>query len=474
MSRQTTSWKRWRIVGVALLQLGLAAVPVGAWASPEEADSEESAPASEESSLTSSLSHLIQVTGAYWFNELGRGAHRAWFELEYRPRLVLEWEDGVRIVGEPILRGAVSTPALDVGLSVDDGALDYERNAFAGLADRQAMIFKEAHVGFSAGAVDLAFGWQIFSWGKADAFRPLDVFQTADYTDRLRDERLGILSLSAAWGSDEWLVEGVWVPLPMVDRFASATNNVWSVLPRGPEGFLPSTLDRSGLPELRLDGGEGGLRVSYFGENSDWTLVYARSLDRSPSTLEVSSILASPASPRLLIKPSFERFHLFGASVGGPWMDYLLRLDAAYVLYDRPSPGLVSSGVRLVAGIERRWDLFRGAGTLLATAQYGLDTTAAETFALTDGRLPSPSRVFRHAVTASLMTTWRERYTVELKALTALEPWAWVVRGHVKYKLQDGVVAWMGCDLLNASSGSAISSLRRADRLLVGLELRAQ
>lgn len=400
------------------------------------------------------LTHLSKLGATYWIREPFPEAKRVGAELEYRPRLTLGLE-GVRLVLEPLIRACASMAEL--------GESD-----FSVAPDRQVALVKEAFLRAQGGPIDFGVGWQIFSWGKADGFRPLDVFQAADLSDRIRDETLGVLSASVTLGGEEWTAEAVWVPWPVSSRVSYDPQNALSALPRR-VGRLAVAANLADARRRDLADGELGVRMGYSGHLFDLAAVWARSWDRVPTSLAVSIGPGEGGASIAIVAPVFSRFTLWGAAIAVPLDAFVLRADAGLFLYDGAPAPYGQVGIRAVAGLERRIGFGNGLGSLFLILEYAFDQTAPDRLALVDGKLPSPFRIFRNALIGSASLDLGEKFRAELKGLVDLASAANLVRASATYRLDDGVSLSAGADAVSGSSRSLIGPLTGALRVTVGL-----
>ncbi len=402
------------------------------------------------------LAHVMKLTALSSFGEPLPGADRVWTELEYRPRLTIEVQESARLVLEPLLRACAARATLDWS------------STFTSCPDRQAAELKEVYLRLHGGLGDLGVGWQVFSWGKADGIRPLDVFQLVDDSDRLREETLGIPSASVTAGGEEWTIEGVWVPARMTSRVSFASRNPWSVLPRL-DGVAVVAVQP---PPDALDAldGEGGVRIGYSGHALDAAILSARGRDHVPTSMALVPGVDANGAPVLRAIPIYAAFTLFGATVAVPVSGNLLRLDAGIFLRDHPSEPFQANGVRLVAGYERR-EGFGSGGSILLIAQYIYDGTAPTRLEAIGGRVPSPFRLFQHGASVSVTVSLRdELLKIEGKGLLDVQAGAGILSVTVTYRPSDAARLWVGADYLGGPSTSMIGRLTGADRFLAGLE----
>jgi hypothetical protein len=410
----------------------------------------------EKSALRRLVSQQFRVSTTLWPGNLGQGVDPFWGEVEYRPRVS---GTGSRLSGaaEGLFRATTSGFAH----LPEAGGLDDRRRGLQVQSDRQAALIKELSLSVDS-PVDFVVGWQVVSWGHGtDGVQPLDVFQRHDVTDRLRPEQLGVAAVSASLGNEVWDAEAVWIPSSPTDRVATAPSNVWYPFPRSPAG---GTLDAAG-PAFDLINGEVGVRTTWHGRRADVAVMAARTRDRVPSMLELHDGPGGAIQVRSLYDP----YWLVGASFVRIAGSYVLRAEALRATYSDSAGPLVTSGVRGVAGVERR---FSSAGALYTViAQYATDTTASERVRQEGENVSSPFRIYRHALTGSVAVSWRQQYELETRAMVELRAGSTIASAKFSYRASDHFTIWAAADLVTGRSGTWIERLDSADRILAGINV---
>ena len=404
------------------------------------------------------LAQEFRLSTALWPGSVASGVDRFWGEIEYRPRAT-GTRSRVSGAAELLFRASMSGFAL----SPDDSRADGGERGLRIQSDRQAAIVKELSVSVHA-PVDLVIGWQILSWGHAtDGVRVLDVFQRQDLTDRLRPEPLGIPAVSASFGNRGWETEAVWVPGAISDRLAASPSNVWYAFPRSSTVAEVDT----GAPGFSLSHGEVGIRVSRYGQHGDIALMAARTRDRVPSAVELRR---DASTGELQARSLFEPYWLVGASAVRTAGSYLLRAEALHATYSDAASAVVKSGIRAVAGVERRISASTDSHYTLI-AQYAMDTTGSEQVVQDGAFLSSPFRIYGHALTASATAAWRRQYQLETRLMRGLDHGSTVASAKLGYTHNDHLTIWIAADQVGGRAGSWLERLDAADRILVGVNV---
>ena len=403
------------------------------------------------------IAHEFRISTALWPGSPGDGVDPFWAEIEYRPRIT-GTQSRVSGTAELLFRATMSGFAH----APDGGSSAQGRRGLGIQSDRQAAMVKELSISVDT-PVDLVIGWQILSWGHAtDGVRALDVFQRQDLTDRLRPEQLGIAAVSASVGNGDWEGEAVWVPSGPTDRIAATASNVWYALPRS-----LGTLDEMAPPPFSLSNGEGGIRVTRYGQRGDFAIVAARTRDRAPSVLEFRR---DAVTGGLQVQPLFKPYWLVGASVVRTAGSYLLRAEALHATYPDRVGTLVKNGIRGVAGVERRIGS-TGDSRYTFIAQYATDTTGSERILQEGTYLASPFRIYRHALTGSANVEWRQQYELETRVMRELNRGSMVTSAKFSYRRSDHLTMWIAADFVAGRSGTWLQRLDAADRVLAGINV---
>lgn len=200
---------------------------------------------------------------------------------------------------------------------------------------------REAYLEKSLGNFDFKAGRFITVWGRADKVNPTDVFSTRNYnllvTDD-EDQRLGIFTTQVAYNIESYRLIALWQP-------------EWRK-PTYPLGQLPSgvTIDY-GSPEKKSE--QFGVKLDHSG-SVDWSVSYARAVDRGP---DIKVLSATPTSQALEFQ--FNPIDVFGFDAATPVGDYGLRGEIAYTKTKDSSgndPSIKNSNVFGVLGIERTFN----------------------------------------------------------------------------------------------------------------------
>ncbi len=200
--------------------------------------------------------------------------------------------------------------------------------------------FKEFYVTHTSGSLDLRAGIQRFAWGQLDEYPPNDLLNPWDYTQfllkPLEDRKIGVPSLSAAFGAAGWTYETVWVPmlvpyrLPMpyerwagtsiVSMIAQSVTNA-EIVPQEPN-----------LPDRKIENSSVGLRIKHAGE-IEWAVNLFHGYDPRP-VFKTTSLSIIPQVTKINVDPGyvpdFHKINVIGMDAAAVKGDLSLRAEAAY------------------------------------------------------------------------------------------------------------------------------------------------
>lgn len=203
---------------------------------------------------------------------------------------------------------------------------------------RFAWDLREGYLERSVGDVDLKIGRRILVWGRADKINPTDVWSVRDLTliaTDDEDQRLGAVAAQAEWHLGPVSLIGVWQPEWRAPIFP---------FPPLPAGIAARTVGPSHAEA------QFGFKIDHSGSGVDWSLSYARVIDKTPDLrLESSTILDFVYHP----------MEMLGADAAVPVGQYGLRGEVAYKR--QLQRGIALSATKyddlfLVAGVERTFD----------------------------------------------------------------------------------------------------------------------
>ncbi|MFH0725860.1 MAG: hypothetical protein V2B19_05850 [Pseudomonadota bacterium] len=201
--------------------------------------------------------------------------------------------------------------------------------------------FKEFYGAYVTDSFELRAGVQRFAWGRLDEYPINDHLNPWDYTQflltPLEERKIGVPSLSALLGNNDWRFQAVLVPLFVPCRL-SLPGESWSGFPEAsalskiPD--LEITPAEPDLPPAGLKNSSAGFRLLHYGP-VEWALTLFHGYDSRP-VFKTTALAIHSLPAKLLIDPGsvpdFHKMTSMGIDAAGIIGDWSLRAEAAYSL----------------------------------------------------------------------------------------------------------------------------------------------
>lgn len=210
---------------------------------------------------------------------------------------------------------------------------------------------REGYAQTTFGRLDLRVGRQIIVWGRADKVNPTDSWSTRDFTllaPNDDDQRLGVTTLQATWNAGAYRIISLWQP--------EWRQPVLPIPPQPPGVSLLNLTPRDPAQQW-------GIKLDHSGDGLDWSVSYARSLDRTPDLAVLSD-----GPQGLSLGLAYRLISVIGADAAVPAGQFGLRAEVAYTRTENPDgtdPLTQRRNAFAVLGCERTFD-----GVLNINAQY--------------------------------------------------------------------------------------------------------
>ena len=191
------------------------------------------------------------------------------------------------------------------------------------LKDRSGFQLREAYAYYSDDHWDVRAGWQIITWGVADALRLTDIISPMDYTEFLAqdydDIRIPVGALRLRYSREKWCFEAVAIPVSSFFELPTDDKNPWSVgpLPIGDE------------PNHRLSNMEYGGRLSFFLSGIDFSFSALHTWNKMPVFCDGIG--------------QYRRMTMLGADVSVPVGKFVVRGEVAEYLDEAQTFGRAAS-----------------------------------------------------------------------------------------------------------------------------------
>lgn len=200
---------------------------------------------------------------------------------------------------------------------------------------------KELYGAYATDLFELRAGVQRFAWGRLDEYPINDLLNPWDYTRFIRkpleDRKIGVPSLSARLGKNDWSLEAVWVPLHVPYRLPLPSERWSGITGTSALAALPGAQIDPKEPDLfpyTLDNSSGGVRLRHAG-TLDWGINLFHGYDPRP-VFKATALVITPANGTFVIDPGYvPDFHKItsvgvdAATVAGEWS---LRGEASYTM----------------------------------------------------------------------------------------------------------------------------------------------
>ena len=202
--------------------------------------------------------------------------------------------------------------------------------------ERPNLTFRELFLSGRFDSFEAHLGQLLVSWGKSDAFRPLNVVNPVDYTHFTDTRAIPVPAAQATFYSGAVQFNVVYVPLFLPARLPPAGTQY----DLSPQGAPP--INRV-MPDTALDQGQFMARLALFSE-IDASLVYGFQLDQG------GRLTAGLESGAPVLNRTFERIHQTGLAVSLPLGPIEVHAESAARFY--PAAETLEWSVRTIAGLN--------------------------------------------------------------------------------------------------------------------------
>jgi len=388
-------------------------------------------------------------------------------ELAAEPDLQLPLPDGFRLEAIGRLRADV-----------------YDRLGFTGeqslepmsrpidVADHADLALRELYVEGSVGPLWLRAGKQQIVWGQADGLKLLDVVDPQEFREFILppfdESRIPLWSLDAELPVGKTRLQLVWVPDPSTDvfpdpgkRFAFTTPLLLG--PPAPPG-LPVRVRHVDRPDDPIADSDAGVRLS--GSWHGWDLTANYLFHTSDIPLPFHELSLASGTPSAVVRPGFERTHLFGGSCSNAFGSVTVRCEFSYNLfYHSPAKSLDGNGVV-------RADQF---DYMIGLDWYRFEETLLSVQLFQSWALQNASRLVRNLAETNATFLARrqflnQRLTLEVMWIQNLNRGDGMARPKIRYELRDRLFVSLGFDWFYGKNRGLFGQFDRNDRLVIGLE----
>jgi hypothetical protein len=195
--------------------------------------------------------------------------------------------------------------------------------------DRFKAMFRETYLDWDAGAVDFRFGAQQIVWGEVVGLFFADVVSAKDLRETVARDfdilRIPQWAARAEYFKNDFHVEGIWIPVPTVNRIGRPGSDFFPYPPAPPAGYgyvvnneeKPTTATHENV----------GLRASVLRNGYDVAAFAYRSLDADAAFFR--QIVPGP-NPAYVYTPKHEMLTQYGVTAAKDFGDFVIKAEAIY------------------------------------------------------------------------------------------------------------------------------------------------
>ncbi len=320
----------------------------------------------------------------------------------------------------------------------------------------------------------LKAGRQFITWGRADSFRPTDVFKRYDFTDLIenREEATDTVKLDLFQGP--WTLEGVWAPVFNPDTISYRPENRWNGLPpttQVPGLALVNLSYRTAptQPAAALGSGQVGVRLSGSAQGWDFAGMYYYGYDRVPTITRKEVAWFDPLARAALVTlvPIHKRIQVFGGDVATAISGWGLRGEASYTLTADLGPGISGNDpyFRFTGGVDRTFSRLPIGESLSIILQYALDTEPRQPGPINQQVVDPRLHPFQHALMVNNIWKYTEFIRLNAKGYVNLEQGDYVIQSEVSWQPIDSMTVVVGGDVLGGRANTFFGQFRHNDRV---------
>jgi hypothetical protein len=258
---------------------------------------------------------------------------------------------------------------------------------------RPALSIRRLNATVIRGRLTLDLGKQFIRWGKADILNPTDRFAPRDFLSVVENDFLAVTGARLTFGTNEDLVQAVWVPRMTPSRIPLYDGR-WTAVPEPIEN-LPLVDDGAEIPT----GHQFGARWSHLAAGYEFSLSYYDGFNHLPL---VDGRLELGPEPGIGLRQSFPRIRMAGADMAWQLPAFTLKGEVGY--FSAPD-GDTDEYLLYVIQVERQ------SGELFVVAGYAGEVVTVARLA----RDFAPDRGIARAFLG------RASYTIDINRSVAVE-----------------------------------------------------
>jgi len=317
---------------------------------------------------------------------------------------------------------------------------------------RDGVCLEEAYVDLNFRQWDLRFGKQIFSWGKADGFNPMNTLGVIDYTDVLDagDEKLGIFAVNGKFYFGDFELQTVYLPI-----FTS------SVLPHSGgrwEVEMPYLVSISGSsfqpiygmivqkPMEKIENSQFAVKLSRNFSGLDISLAYFNGYNHIPEIItRIGAIDATDKTVQINILQQYYRHQVVSGDFSMLFGKYIFKGEGGLhfpkkIPNDKPY-------FQYVVGFDRTFSRVLGDNSLFVILQWMHEIKSSQVEY--SGR--DFNHLFQKDVMCRLELDFLGNTQVSLQGIYAIDYEEFYLKPKLSYNISDGLNLALSADLLDGN-----------------------
>jgi len=315
---------------------------------------------------------------------------------------------------------------------------------------RDRVYLKEAYVDMNFKKWDLRFGKQIFSWGKADGFNPMNTLGAIDYTDVLDtdDEKLGIFAVNGKLYLGDFELQGVFSPVFSASVLPTMGGR-WEVempssIPINGTRFQPVYGIDVAKPAQKLKNSSFAVKLARSFSRLDLSLSYFNGFNHIPEILQgMGTLDADNKTVEINLLQQYYRHQVVSGDLSLSLGKYIFKGEGGLffpekIPNDKPY-------FQYVVGFDRTFSRVLGDNSLMLIVQWMHDIN-------TDENVKYSGRDFNHLFQENAMARLELDISgttkVSLQGIYALKYEDFYIKPKIAHNLSDGLNLVLSADLL--------------------------
>lgn len=328
---------------------------------------------------------------------------------------------------------------------------------------RDQFNFEEATITFSKELFDITLGKQIFSWGKANLFSPMDILNPYDLGDMFdsdngKAEKIGIPALSIGLYPQLFSLNVVVVPLFTPTRLPGH-NARFSLIP---EDF-PIPVNTPSLPSATTGNIQYASRLSTSVQGWDLSFVYFRGFN------DVPRLTLTTGTTGFLAIPVFDRISAYGMGFATSMNDTNIQGE---VLYLETEGNVDDDYIQYLAGIDYTFSEIIGYNDLTIIIEYARETIISGAVKELSGIVPptlsdGQKRVLTNSILNKMIYEFSDTMKVEFVGVYNFDDEDVFIRPKMFYDIKTDITLSFGFDFFLGGKSTFFGQFDHNDRFFM-------